>query len=724
LKPAKDEDEAHEDTIMTKEQEDNLYNLKIKEALKLAFDGIGISAKATTDDLISLAENEDGDQGASGATHRRKGLKLPAIYGSKQYEEHLYMGMVEINQLEDDDEMPDLLGDDYNKPPEGFDDPFANDADPFGNNDFNPPGDPLFSDSAAYAPPSAPGGAPPPPAPPSSGGAPPPPMPPSQSRAPSTDHLPPHLQQIAALKSRVDAENKPIGDPSERGSFLQDPGDYAQPGQQMLHPPGGGRGQDPNASYDPYAEDDSIFVGSKAITQQYKGNAGNNIFEQSMVDGKNIFNDTMNDMSMSMDQDVSKNNISRLFNTDNRQPSGDLNPAGKKKGGAPAGIFDKIDEDDEEDKYEDHGNKPKGPPGLFSDMDSPTKGPTKTPGAAFLDETMNEEESYEKFNAKPQPPQQSKNMFDDTFDEGDSVLFPPKTTPAQNKGNALPGLAKPSQKPAAAFNYGQPEPPQQPQKSKNMLFADESFQEEDSNIFPTKKAPTGGMFSDDMDDSIMNQSMTSERDKSFIDKQKESNSKNHAMAMIMQGMNKKKVAKESEISIGDEGPAFDEPEPPKQAPAQAKAPRDYQPPATKPKANPMFLDESQSEIDESMTMNLPTKNPTPTPAKQPAKKNMFMDDDEDGDESFIFSKPKANPVAPTSSNPPVANEPPAQKKAFMFDDADESFDGFNMPAKAVPANLLEDESAPMNPGPPETIKPTPEPPKPVQVKCKPIFCDF
>lgn len=123
---------------MTEEQEEAQYSQNIKEALIIGFDAIGISAKATADDLLSLAENEDADD-IGNATHRRKGLKLPAIYGSKQYEDHPYMGMVEINQLEDDDTPPDLLGDDFNQEPEGFGDPFANDANPFNPTDFNPP---------------------------------------------------------------------------------------------------------------------------------------------------------------------------------------------------------------------------------------------------------------------------------------------------------------------------------------------------------------------------------------------------------------------------------------------------------------------------------------------------------------------------------------------------------------------------------------------------------
>jgi hypothetical protein len=209
LKKKDEEESAKEEVVLTKEQEESQYNHMVKDALKIAFDGIGISAKATTDDLISLAENDEADMEAGNATHRRKGLKLPAIYGSKQYEDHLYLGMVEINQLEEDDEMPNLLGDDYNKAPEGFDDPFANDADPFNPDDFNPFQDnqPLFgSHDANFAPPGA--GAPPPPPPPGDFGSrtqsvpvpPPPPRQPAQQRASSDAHLPPHLREINRLK--------------------------------------------------------------------------------------------------------------------------------------------------------------------------------------------------------------------------------------------------------------------------------------------------------------------------------------------------------------------------------------------------------------------------------------------------------------------------------------------------------------------------------------------
>lgn len=312
---------------MTEEQEQNAYEESIKQSLKIAFDAIGISAKATTDDLISLAENEEEDANPSNAIHRRKGLKLPAIYSSKQYEEHLYLGMIEINEIEEDDLPPDLLGDDYNNPPEGFGDPFANDPNPLGNDDFNPPQEEnrgLFANVdetqsqnfGNVAPPPPNGAAPPPPPPPGgppgrTGSVPPPPPPQPQGRAPSTDNRPAFMQDIDRLKAEKDAEANLVGDPSEAGSFHQPPppqnlAPAGAPGRGGPPPPPPGgmfKNNNPNDSFDPLA-DESLFMGSNAIKNKYNNKPNKrNMFDESMAGGKGLFDDTMNqDMSMSIDQ--------------------------------------------------------------------------------------------------------------------------------------------------------------------------------------------------------------------------------------------------------------------------------------------------------------------------------------------------------------------------------------------------------------------------------------
>lgn len=694
---------------MTEEQEEAQYNQKIKDSLKLAFDAIGISAKATTDDLISLAENEDGDVGNGNATHRRKGLKLPAIYGSKQFEEHLYMGMVEINELEEDDAMPDLLGDDFNKEPEGFGDPFANDANPFDADDFNPPpangGGQLFSN---VAPPPPGSGPPPPPPPPGSnsqrpGTMPPPPPPPvasqAQNRVRSDANLAGFMRDINALKAQRDQEANLVGDPSEMGSVIYDqppdygaqnmrPAGHALPGMPPPPPPPGGmpahRNMNPNDSYDPMA-DESLFVASNALKNKYQNNQQKKgIFDDSMMGGggKGIFDETMRDMSMSMDQDLGGGDVSRIFGQGSKQTPGDNQLfAAPNKGQQKPGLFDKIEEDEEEDKYEENtGARQVGPPGgLFSDLDSPeTKPkPQKAPTRGFLDDTMNEDDESVNLGlrpAPPQPPQKSRGMFEETFDEEDSnasMLFPPKKTPSnaapQNQPRALPGMTAQDKKPAP-FAYGNPPPSTD---KKPGLFEDD-YEEEESNFFPTKKPSAAGMFQeDDQNESMVDHS----RDKSFIEKQKEKNTGNHMMAMIMKGLDPNKQAENpNEISIGD-----DDPEPPQKTqptPPKTKGPMDYKPAEVKKPAR-MFLDESQAESD--LGLDLPPTKAAPAQAPPAGNKMLFMDDDEDDDESFVFDKkPKANPAPP--SNAPMPNPPAEKKKLFMFDE-EESFDEFNMPGK-------------------------------------------
>lgn len=755
LKRKTDEEEAEEEAIMTQEQEEAAYNQKIKDSLKIAFDAIGISAKATTDDLISLAENEEADVETGNATHRRKGLKLPAIYGSKQYEEHLYMGMVEINELEDDDVPPDLLGDDYNKPPEGFGDPFADDNDPFGTNDFNPPpvmsNDRLFSNGDAFgsnqfgnAPPPPPGGgAPPPPPPPGfgnqrAGNLPPPPPtpPPAAQRTSSEANIPAFMRDINRLKAERDAEANLVGDPSEAGSFIADPGQnmgYGRapaptgfpgmppppPGQQMMTM----KGMNPNDSYDPMA-DESLFIGSNAIKNKYKNDQQKRgMFDDSMMGGKGLFDETMRDMSMSMDQDLNKNDISRLFGTmrgtatDNQNLKASSNVPPQMKGSG--GLFDKIEEDEEEDKYEDNfgSKRPTNAGGLFDNIDSPEvrAPPKKTPTRGFLDDTMNDDDEDEGFNVKPtpQPPAQTKKgMFEETFDEGDSnesMIFgnkkPAPPPNPQNQAKPLPGLAPPTQK-STPFNYGNP--PAEPPK-KQQLFEDD-YEEEESNIFPTKRPTVAGMFKDDDDP---NQSiLDTSRDKSFIEKARTTNSANHMMAMIMKGMDPKRqsIKKPEEKSIGDdddEPEQFFKQEPKKESPppAKAKAPMDYKPPQPEKKENKFFLDESRVESEADSVFDLPQKS-KPTPPPPTGNKMLFMDDDEDEDESFIFDKPKSKP-APVAK-PPV-EAPPAKKKGFMFEE-EESFDEFNLPPKAPvqepPKPVVQEQKA--NPPPKEE----PKPPKP------------
>lgn len=642
--------------------------------------------------------------------------------------------------MEDDDLPPDLMGNDFIGEPEGFGDPFANPGDPFAGagDPFASGGDPflaynqppasnggLFSNKDAFMSvdsPSQPApvrGGPPPPPPAfgnlRSGSMPPPPPPPpafaANQRAQSDAHLPGFLQDINRLKLEKDAEAQLVGDPSEAGSFYEpnmrapqsrgpQPGNYNQ-----------GRDNQNDLFNDPLA-DESIFMsgnqnknkgGLAPPPQRQKG-----LFDESMMgdksmlgDRRGLFDETMNqDMSMSMDQDMNKNNLSRLFDTGGfgRQSNNDeqiLRPLKEPSGKQGGNLFDKIEEDEEEDKEDEANIRRKTKQGamFFEDEDSrqPKQQMFKRESKGFLDDTIDDFDAEPKPIKKPQPPQNqkvSKGMFDDTFEEGDSnssMLFPPKRAqpqappPAQNQQTAmraLPGLANPEgPKKPTPFNYGSAEPSQPAQKKPPALF-EESYVEEESQLFPVKKMSSGAkdiFGANELDDSMS----SSAKDRSFIDRQKEKNSNNHMMAMIMKGLDpgKKSSIIENEISIGDEeSNEYQEPIR-KEVVQPPPPPPKVEPPKPKPKPEAkLFLDDSRVE-EENESMIFPSK---PAPAKQvkePTNK-LFMEEDGEEEESFIFGKPK--PQAQPSA--PVQEKPAPQKKPFMFD-ADESFDDFNLPDK-------------------------------------------
>ncbi|CAI2375781.1 unnamed protein product [Moneuplotes crassus] len=768
-------DSEEEDTIMTEEQEEAHYDKCITEALKIGFDAIGISAKAITDDLISLAENEDADADDVGnATHRRKGLKLPAIYSSQQYEEHPYMGMVEINQLEDDDTPPDLIGDEFNQEPEGFGDPFAEDAVPFAPDEFNPPGDPMFPENAA----NQNGGPPPPPPPPAHGisnildrtsslPAPPPapPIQPTQPRANSDAHLAGFLQDINRLKAERDAEANIAGDPSEAGSILYNnppatgplqpagaPGGMAPPpppGFPGAPPPPGGVPPPPGAPglpqmgqpepHDPM-NDESLFMSGNNIRQNYAQNKKGSVFDNSMIGGGgNMFDDSMNNMSMSMDQDISKHNISNIFG--GRQSMADNKPVKATKDNLvrnTQNMFGEIKEDEEEDKYDNVGNNtppPNAPP-------PPPQNQILKPG--FLDDTVNDDSMDESIMlSRPtanKPLNEKKGLFMDTFEDDESnasMISPPKRTTEAPAGSqkVMEDITATQKTTKAAFDYGGGQ-----QQKKNAFFDD--YEEEESVMFPEKKPSAPAMFDDkqDLDNSYIS---NTSRETHFIAKQRNTNSKNHMMAMIMKGMNSGKIKAErmsSEISIGDDDDP--EPEPRKQeepSPPLKKGPSDYQPapPKKKPfnfldetqdnaedlelettskpappappvpqkdEAKRMFLDDTivESELSDNLDFSKQSNSsPAPQASQTTMKKNTFLDDEDSDEDDFMFSKSK-QPIPPPA--PPVTqtSKPKPKPKPFAFDDDDS--DGSEKKSTPVPPEETKIQPPPGPPAPPQPPK--------------------
>lgn len=713
----------------------------IKKALSLAFDAIGISAKAATDDLLSLADNEDAvNEDKGNATHRRKGLKLPAIYGSKQYESHLYLGMVEIiKDLENDETPPDLMGDDFNPIPEGFGDPFANDPNGFNPDDFNPPPSngevPLFSDDA-FIPASTGNRPPPPPPPPGQGGrgVPPPPPPPRTNSVPgpppnflaqpgartnSDAHLPGFMQDINKMRALQDAKAQIAGDQSEHGSFLDQVANKKPSGNQYM-PAHMMNAKDPNESYDPY-KDESLFIGSNAIKDKYNGKGGKkNLFDESAMGG-GIFDQTMNqDMSMSMDQENDRNNLSKIFNTGSNL--GPTKPAPVKdqifKSG---GLFDKIEEDQEEQDDDDFGSKPKKNAKLFDYNASPEKeSPKKSATKNFLDDSDEEEEKIG-IHAPPQPKKApSSNMFDESIDESDSsMLFAKKPKPEAKPMVPLPGLAESNQpkKTIQPFNYGESDTKPEPPKKTAAIFDDDD--ENDESMFfdkqpAQKKVSTAGMFAaeDDPNESMLEAS----KDKSFVEKQKERNAHN-PMAMLMQEMQKKnsikKPADESRIGDSDdeeealfvskkEAPKQENfIQPPKQEPPKQKLPMFEEP--QKKKDIKSFLDESQVESDFGSVLD---NDILKKPKQETSQNKLFAEDEEE--ESFFFSAKKETPKPSQVSNPPQEVPQKTIKKGFMFEDDDDDDDGF----------LGGSNKKKAEPAPPPKV----EPPKaPVVQKVEPVL---
>ena len=680
--------------------------------------------------MLSLAENEEGDVEVGNASHRRKGLKLPAIYGSKQFEEHQYLGMVEINKFDaDDDELPpDLLGDNFDKEPEGFGDPFANMPDPFANNggdpfannggdpfkvdDFNLPTngkrglfgeeDDFYGNDMNFSPspldqqkvgpaPAGPRGGPPPPPPQTfaslrTGSMPPPPPPPppqsnANQRTRSDAHLPGFMQDINRLKLERDKEANLVGDQSEHGSFLMDPQPSRGQTRNPQPPQNQGRVKNEPDPYDPMA-DESLFMESnnlrnKATTQvqpNLKPKGG--MFDESVLGGRGLFDDTMNqDMSMSMDQDLNKNNLSRIFDTgafgrpsNNEEILKSLKDTAPQKSG---GMFDKIEEEEDEYREDEHR---KSSIGMFNrnELKPSKQQEVKRPTKGFLDDTVDDFEDEGKFIAQPKQTSQQKNkMFEDSFNENDeSMLFPAKKNPVNKPEPApVPSNSNSSKPKASPFSYGTEEK-EQPQK-KPALFEDE-YVEEESNIFPAKKVTTtSGKFFESSSD--LDKSYTENpNEKSFIERQKEKNNANHMMAMIMKGLDPKKqsVVSQSEISIGDEGEPEPDPvfEPKKTTP---KPPAKVEP---QKKEGKMFLDDSRMEEDDSMIFP-PSKQPTVNPPTNTTKK-LFMEEENEEEESFIFGNSKQKEQKPSL----FIEKQEDKKKGFMFEE-DESFDEFNLTDK-------------------------------------------
>ena len=611
-RPHLKDDEDNEGDEETQASEHQNEKDSIKLALSIAYDAIGISSKAAADDLLSLAENEEADHenDKGGATHRRKGLKLPAIYGSKQYTGHTYLGMVEIiKDLENDDTPPDLIGE-FDAAPAGFDDPFKNDPNGFNPDEFNPPPangtDPLFSSDAFNSPappPPPPGGQgpPPPPPPPGPGSRTtslPPPPPPQRAPPPapnartqsSDDHLPPHLREINRLKLEADKQANLLGDPSEAGSFLEPQNNAPMP---PPLPPVPGRNpvlpKNPNDSYDPYSEE-SLFIGGNALKDKYNNNPNkNNIFNDSAMGG-GLFDQTMGagDLSVSMDQDLNPNNLSKMFDTrasnTNRPVTKDIS---KKM---PSGnLFDKIDEDNEESD-EEANPKQTNKGGIF-DYDSQPSESNLKPNMAtkgFLDDSDEEEKIG---GIMPKPNREKSNMFDQSMEESESsMLFPTKAPQKEQQKIALPGLANPNPQSskAAPFNYGQPSQPPPVAKKGPALF--DEYEEEESMLFnksPQKKPSTSAMFTEDNDP---NESMI------FA---KPSQKKPSTSAMF------------SEENDPNESMLF------------------VKPSQKKPSTTAMFSEDN--DPDESMLFSKPSQ-------KKPSTAAMFSEDN-DPDESMLFSKP-------------------------------------------------------------------------------------
>ena len=504
----------------------------------------------------------------------------------------------------------------------------------------------------------------------------------------------------------MDAQAEIAGDPSEAGSVLYDQGPNIGPLTSAANPGGmppppqmmSGTHQQQNnnpIAYDPMA-DESLFVAGNNIRANYMGNEEKRgMFDDSMMGGgnKGIFDETMRDVSMSMDQDLSKHDISRIFGSGNRMSAADnqmLTVSSQRDNFSKTSgkMFDKIEEEDEEDKFDNYGSKVSPP------VHANTK--NKVPKKGFLDDTMNEEEDIDgsKFLSKPpaHPSDQKNGMFMDSFTEEDSnasMLFPVKKRSQNNPppSTALPGMANPK---STAFDYGKSSEKQQ---TKPAFFDSENFEEEESVLFPEKNSSVAGMFAD-VDDP--NESMISQTSgKSFIEKEKLKNKNNHMMAMIMNKMNPKKNTKRlsNEISIGDKDDEVPEPAQMKvdSQTTQKKGPADcHQSEAKKKPFN--FLDETH-EGEEDMKLDIPKKN-EPMPLKD-TKKMMFMDDTLEENEiadNLDFSK------KPTPPDPITETTTLIKKKVMFMDDEDSDDDDFIFGNKAKP-----NAASSVKPTPPQSI---------------------
>lgn len=80
----KEDDESSDSDEQTDEQVEDQYKVDVTSAIDIALGNLGIGAKAETNELLSAMDNEDAPEQEDGsATSRRKGLKLPALYGSE-----------------------------------------------------------------------------------------------------------------------------------------------------------------------------------------------------------------------------------------------------------------------------------------------------------------------------------------------------------------------------------------------------------------------------------------------------------------------------------------------------------------------------------------------------------------------------------------------------------------------------------------------------------------
>ena len=75
----------------------------MKRGVEIALNNLGLGSKAQSEDLLSVLDNDNEDWEVDTGARKRKNLKLPAIYDSVDYRSHPYLGLVEPDDDQDED---------------------------------------------------------------------------------------------------------------------------------------------------------------------------------------------------------------------------------------------------------------------------------------------------------------------------------------------------------------------------------------------------------------------------------------------------------------------------------------------------------------------------------------------------------------------------------------------------------------------------------------------